>query len=73
MAKQTVSRTALGAAICRMIEQYQPEKIRLFDDPVAKELVGSTITLVSANIKRGKRFLGCFLLFARGALWVNEQ
>ncbi len=43
MAKQTVSRTALGAAICRMIEQYQPEKIRLFDDPVAKELVGSTI------------------------------
>ena len=43
MAKQTVSRTALGAVICRMIEQYQPEKIRLFDDPVAKELVGSTI------------------------------
>jgi len=43
MAKQTVSRTALGAAICRMIEQYQPEKIRLFDDPVAKELVGSMI------------------------------
>jgi sulfur carrier protein ThiS len=31
------------------------------------------ITLVSANIKRKKRFLGCFLLFARGALWVNEQ
>lgn len=43
MAKQTVSRTALGAAICRMIEQYQPEKTRLFDDPVAKELVGGPI------------------------------
>ena len=43
MAKQTVSRTALGAAICRMIEQYQPEKTRLFDDPVAKELVGSLL------------------------------
>ncbi len=43
MAKQTVSRTALGAAICRLIEQYQPEKTRLFDDPVAKELVGGPI------------------------------
>lgn len=43
MARQTVSRTALGAAICRMIEQYQLEEIRLFDDPVAKELVGDLI------------------------------
>ncbi|HUH97299.1 MAG TPA: class I SAM-dependent methyltransferase [Anaerolineales bacterium] len=46
MAKQTVSRTALGAAICRMIEQYQPLKSRLFDDPVAKELVGWPIRLM---------------------------
>ena len=43
MAKQTVSRTALGAAVCRMIEQYQPVKTRLFDDPIAKELVGGPI------------------------------
>jgi methyltransferase (TIGR00027 family) len=43
MAKQTVSRTALGAAVCRTIEQYQPEETRLFTDPVAKELVGSLI------------------------------
>ena len=43
MAKQTVSRTALGAAICRLIEQYQPEKTRLFYDPVARELVGAPI------------------------------
>lgn len=43
MAKQTVRRTALGAVICRVIEQYQPEKTRLFDDPVAKELVGAPI------------------------------
>lgn len=43
MAKQTVSRTALGAAICRMIEQYQPEKTRLFNDPIAKEMVGGLI------------------------------
>ena len=43
MAEQTVGRTALGAAICRLIEQYQPEKTRLFCDPVAKELVGAPI------------------------------
>lgn len=43
MAKQTARRTALGAVICRVIEQYQPEKTRLFDDPVAKELVGAPI------------------------------
>jgi methyltransferase (TIGR00027 family) len=43
MAKQTVSRTALGAVICRLIEQCQLEKVRLFYDPVAKELVGGPI------------------------------
>ncbi len=46
MAKQSVSRTALGAAICRLIEQYQPEGTRLFDDPVVKELVGLPIRLM---------------------------
>ena len=43
MAQKTVSRTALGAAVCRMIEQYEPDKTRLFDDPIAKELVGAPI------------------------------
>jgi methyltransferase (TIGR00027 family) len=46
MAKQMVSRTALGAAICRLIEQYQPEKTRLFYDPVAKELVGGSVRIL---------------------------
>jgi methyltransferase (TIGR00027 family) len=46
LAKQTVSRTALGAAICRLIEQYQPEKTRLFYDPVAKELVGGSVRIL---------------------------
>jgi methyltransferase (TIGR00027 family) len=43
MAKQTVGRTALGTATCRLIEQYQPEGSRLFTDPVAKEMVGTAI------------------------------
>jgi len=46
VAKQTVSRTALGAAVCRLIEQYQPEETRLFSDPVAKELVGGPIRIL---------------------------
>ena len=41
MANQRVGNTALGAAICRLIEQYQPEKIRLFDDPVVKDLIAT--------------------------------
>jgi methyltransferase (TIGR00027 family) len=43
MSKQTVGRTALGAAICRLIEQYQSGETRLFNDPVVKELVGAPI------------------------------
>ncbi len=43
MANPTISRTALGTAICRLIEQYQPKQTRLFDDPVAKALVGAPI------------------------------
>jgi methyltransferase (TIGR00027 family) len=46
MAKQTVGRTALGAATCRLIEQYQPEETRLFNDPVVKALVGTPIRIL---------------------------
>jgi methyltransferase (TIGR00027 family) len=43
MADQRVGNTALGAATCRLIEQSQPEKTRLFTDPVVKDLVGTLI------------------------------
>ncbi len=43
MAKQSVGNTALGAATCRLIEQFQPEDTRLFTDPVVKDLVGTPI------------------------------
>jgi len=43
MANQRVSNTALGAATCRLIEQFQPEKTRLFHDSVVKDLVGTPI------------------------------
>jgi methyltransferase (TIGR00027 family) len=46
MARETVSRTALGTAICRLIEQYEPEETRLFSDPIAAELVGAPIRLL---------------------------
>ncbi len=46
MAKQSVSNTALGAAICRLIEQYEPPETRLFDDPVVKDLVGAPLRVM---------------------------
>lgn len=46
MAKQNVGNTAIGAATCRLIEQYQPEKTRLFDDAVVKEIVGTAIEVL---------------------------
>ena len=43
MARPGVGSTALGAATCRLIEQYQPERSRLITDPVVKDMVGGTI------------------------------
>ena len=38
MAKPSVNRTALGAAACRLMEQYEPEETRLFTDPLIKSM-----------------------------------
>jgi methyltransferase (TIGR00027 family) len=46
MAKQTVGRTALGAAVCRLIEQYQPQETRMFSDPIVKGLVGAPLQVM---------------------------
>src|SRR5579859_4217120 len=43
MAKKSVGNTAIGAAVCRLIEQYEPEKTRLFNDPVIKDVVGTPL------------------------------
>jgi len=43
MADRGVVKMAVGAAICRLIEQYQPPETRLFHDPVAQALVGATM------------------------------
>jgi methyltransferase (TIGR00027 family) len=46
MATQRVGNTALGAAVCRLIEQYQPEETRLFSDPLVKGMVGAPIRVL---------------------------
>lgn len=46
MAKQGVGNTALGAATCRLIEQYQPDGTRLFSDPLVKDMLGAPIRLL---------------------------
>ena len=46
MAEKGISNTALGAAICRMIEQYEPAATRLFVDPFAEAFVGPVVHLL---------------------------
>jgi methyltransferase (TIGR00027 family) len=46
MAKKSVGNTSLGAAVCRLIEQYQPVKTRLINDPVVKYMVGAPIRVM---------------------------
>jgi methyltransferase (TIGR00027 family) len=46
MVDQRVGNTAIGAATCRLIEQFQPERTRLFDDPVVKDLLSAPIRLL---------------------------
>ncbi len=46
MAKPEVGHTALGTAVCRLIEQYQPEETRLFNDAVVKDMVGLPIRVM---------------------------
>jgi methyltransferase (TIGR00027 family) len=40
MAKRSVGNTAVGAAVCRLIEQYQPPEKLLCSDPIIKDLLG---------------------------------
>jgi methyltransferase (TIGR00027 family) len=39
MANRGAGGTAIGAAICRLVEQYQPPQMRLFNDPVIEAIV----------------------------------
>ena len=53
MAERSVQNTALGAATCRLIEQYHPAETRLFDDSLAKDMVGTPIrTLMRFGVMR---------------------
>jgi methyltransferase (TIGR00027 family) len=53
MSKKAVGGTALGAAICRLIEAYQPEATRICTDTLAKELIPPIyhIMLQSASMR----------------------
>jgi O-methyltransferase involved in polyketide biosynthesis len=55
MAEQGVGNTALGAAICRLIEQSEPKATRLFYDPVVNALVGPSIRMLM-QFKRIRSF-----------------
>jgi methyltransferase (TIGR00027 family) len=43
MAKNKSGQTAFGAAIARLIEQYEPDKLRLFDDKLIRHVLPNII------------------------------
>jgi methyltransferase (TIGR00027 family) len=43
VAKRQVGKTAMDAAMCRLIEQYQPSGTRLFQDAIVKEMVDPSV------------------------------
>ena len=62
MAKQEVGNTALGAATCRFIEQFEPEATRLFYDPIVNALVGTSIRMLM-QFKSIRAFNGTTIVF----------
>ncbi len=46
MPKNNSSQTALGVAMTRLIEQYQPENLRLYTDPIVKSLFPKLIQIL---------------------------
>jgi methyltransferase (TIGR00027 family) len=45
MTARGVINTAIGAAVCRLIEQFEPPQLRLFDDPIVGSLLGPFVSL----------------------------
>lgn len=52
MASQRMSRTATGAAWCRMVEQEQPQALRVFNDPVVGRLVDPLLAAMARGPMR---------------------
>ncbi len=43
------SQTAVGAALCRLVEQSQPPATRMFDDPVVGRLVDPVVAMMASS------------------------
>lgn len=43
------SQTAVGAALCRLVEQSQPPGARMFDDPVVGRLVDPVVAMMASS------------------------
>lgn len=55
-----VSRTAIGAAWCRLVEQSQPPGLRLFVDPVVGRLLDPMMTTMASADPMRERLLASF-------------
>lgn len=67
MAKKRVGGTASGAAMCRLIEQYQPEEMRLFDDTLVKDLLAAPIRALLKSARLRNYMMKAFLSGIYGA------
>ena len=67
MAKKRVGGTASGAAMCRLIEQYQPEEARLFHDPLVKDLLAAPIRTLLKSARLRTYMIKAFLPGIYGA------
>lgn len=67
MAKKQVGNTASGAAACRLIEQYQPENIRLFNDPLVKDLLPALARMLMKSASLRTFMIKAFLPGIYGA------
>ena len=65
MANRGAGGTAIGAAICRLVEQYQPPAVRLFNDPVIE-------AIVAWPVKAAMRFAGVRNFFLSKAEAIAE-
>lgn len=68
-----VSRTASGAALCRLVEQRQPPGLRQFDDPVVAKLVDPGLAAMAGSGVLLDQLLAPFPLGTYGGLVMRTR
>lgn len=67
------SRTAQGAAFCRLVEQQQPSELRQFDDPVVGRLLDPLMAAMAAAVPLQDQVLGSLAPGTYGGLVMRTR